>query len=96
LDGLRQHVVSQLVTTASEELNPNTAASFYAHADTELWEDMVALPLYFEPTALVWSGAIAGVTPMPCSQSLLWYAQFWTLRGFDSSTTTPSPRGTVE
>ena len=78
---------SQLVKTASEQLNPDTAVGYYVQAESRLWEDMVALPLYFEPTVLGWSGAVAGVTPTPCSESLLWYAQFWSLRRFESTKT---------
>ncbi|HWF14955.1 MAG TPA: ABC transporter substrate-binding protein, partial [Acidimicrobiales bacterium] len=45
----------QLVETASQQLNPNTAAGIYAQADTQLWDQMVSLPLYAEPAALAWS-----------------------------------------
>ena len=40
----------------------------------------MSLPLYAEPTALVWSRRIGGVTPTPRSDSLLWYAQLWAVR----------------
>ena len=45
----------QLVETASQQLNPNTAAGDYAQADTQLWDEMVSLPLFAEPAALAWS-----------------------------------------
>ncbi len=82
------------VTAASQELNPNTAAVTYQQADTQLWDEMVSLPLYAEPTALVWSRRIGGVTPTPRSDSLLWYAQLWAVRVPEStSNTTPSLPG---
>ncbi len=82
------------VTTASQQLNPDTAAVTYQAADTKLWDDMVSLPLYAEPTALVWSRRIGGITPTPRSDSLLWYAQLWAVRVPQStSNTTPSLPG---
>lgn len=83
-----------LVQTASEQLNPNTAGGYYDQADTQLWDDMVSLPLYAEPTAISWSRSIGGVTPTPRSDSLLWYAQLWAVRKPEStSNTTPSLPG---
>jgi peptide/nickel transport system substrate-binding protein len=82
------------VTTASQQLNPNSAALTYQQADTQLWDEMVSLPLYAEPTALVWSRRIGGITPTPRSDSLLWYAQLWAVRVPEStSNTTPSLPG---
>ena len=84
----------QLVETASQQLNPDTAAGMYAQADTQLWDQMVALPLYAEPAALAWSRSIGGVTQEPRSTSLLWYAQLWAVRQPEStSNTTPSLPG---
>ena len=84
----------QSVTTASQQLNSDTAATSYAQADTQLWDEMVSLPLYPEPSALVWSRKIGGVTPTPRSDSLLWYAQYWAVRHAEStSNTTPSLPG---
>ena len=84
----------QLVQTASQQLNPNTAASYYSQADTQLWDEMVSLPLFAEPAALAWSRTIGGVTPMPRSNAILWYAQLWAVRVPEStSNTTPSLPG---
>lgn len=84
----------QTVTTASQQLNSDTAAMSYTQADTQLWDEMVSLPLYPEPSALVWSRKIGGVTPTPRSDSLLWYAQYWAVRHAEStSNTTPSLPG---
>jgi peptide/nickel transport system substrate-binding protein len=85
---------NQLVATASQQLNPNTAATDYAQADTQLWDDMVALPLFAEPSVLAWSRKVGGVVPIPRSDSLLWYAQFWAVRTSESTkSTTPSLPG---
>ena len=70
----------QLVTTASEQLNLTTAMGFYTQADTMLWDNMVSLPLFAEPTVLVWSRTIAGVNAEPRSTSLLWFAQYWAVK----------------
>jgi peptide/nickel transport system substrate-binding protein len=84
----------QLVLKASRQLYPNTAATYYQQADTVLWDEMVSLPLYPEPSALVWSRTIGGVTPTPLSTSLLWYAQDWAVRQAESTNnTTPSLPG---
>jgi peptide/nickel transport system substrate-binding protein len=84
----------QTVQTASEQLNPTTAAGYYAQADTRLWDEMVSLPIYAEPAALAWSQTIGGVTPTPRSTSLLWYGQFWSVRHPESTNnTTPTLPG---
>ena len=51
----------------------------------------MALPLFTEPSALVWSRKVGDVIPTPTSNSLLWYAQYWAVRVPEStSNTTPS------
>ena len=92
--GYNDATFNQLVTTASQQLNPNTAATDYDTADAKLWTDMVGLPLFVEPSALVWSRTVGGVTPTPMSDSLLWYAQDWAIRVPESTnSTTPSLPG---
>jgi len=84
----------RLVETASQQLNPNTAAGYYTQADTQLWDEMVSLPLFAEPAALAWSRTIGGMTPTPRSDALLWFAQLWAVRAPEStSNTTPSLPG---
>ena len=92
--GYSDPAFDQLVLTAGQQLNPDTAATYYAKADTQLWDNMVSLPLFAEPTALAWSRTIGGVTPTPQSNSLLWFAQLWAVRVAEStSNTTPSLPG---
>lgn len=76
---------NQLVQTASQQLNADTAAGIYEQADTLLWSQMVSLPLYAEPTALAWSRSIGGVVQQPRSTSLLWFAQYWAVRQAQST-----------
>ncbi len=84
----------QLLESASQQLNPDAAAMTYAQADSQLWDDMVSLPLFVEPSALAWSRIIGGVVPTPRSDSLLWYAQFWAVRTPEpTNNTTPSLPG---
>jgi len=83
-----------LVETASQQLNPDKAAGYYSQADTQLWDDVVSLPLFAEPTALAWSRTIGGVTPTPRSDSLLWFAQYWAVRVPETTNnTTPTLPG---
>lgn len=92
--GFSDPAFDQLVQTAGQQLNPDTAATFYARADTQLWDNMVSLPLFAEPAALAWSRTIGGVNPTPQSNSILWFAQLWAVRVPQStSNTTPSLPG---
>ncbi len=92
--GYSNSVFDHLVEAASQQLNPDKAAVLYNQADTQLWDDMVSLPLFAEPTVLVWSRTIGGVQAMPRSPSLLWFAQLWAVRVPEStSNTTPSLPG---
>jgi peptide/nickel transport system substrate-binding protein len=85
---------NQLVTTASQQLNPNTAATDYVLADNQLWTDLVAVPLFTEPSTLVWNRSVGGIVQTPTSDSLLWYAQFWAVRVLEPvDNTTPSLPG---
>jgi peptide/nickel transport system substrate-binding protein len=80
-----------LITQASRQLSTTTAGNDYAAADLQLWDDVVTLPLFTEPNALVWSRRVAGVQPVPVGTSLLWYAQYWAVRVAEStSNTTPA------
>lgn len=75
----------QLVSTASQQLNADTAAGIYQQGDTQLWDQMVSLPLYAEPTALAWSRSVGGVIQEPRSTSLLWFARYWAVRKAEST-----------
>jgi peptide/nickel transport system substrate-binding protein len=84
----------QLVESASQQLNADTAAGIYDQADTQLWDQMVSLPLYAEPAVLAWSRSVGGVVQESRGTSLLWYARYWAVRQAEStSNTTPSLPG---
>jgi peptide/nickel transport system substrate-binding protein len=75
----------QLVNSASQELNAATAAGIYQQADTQLWDQMVSLPLYAEPAALAWSRSVGGVLQESKGTSLLWFARYWAVRKPEST-----------
>jgi ABC-type transport system substrate-binding protein len=75
----------QLVSSASQQLNADTAATIYQQADTQLWDQMVSLPLYAEPAALAWSRSVGGVEQHSRSTSLLWFARYWAVRQAEST-----------
>lgn len=83
--------VSSILTKASEELNPNTASPLYAEVDAVLWTQMVALPLFAQPSALAWSSYTAGIGPNPNGPGLLWSLQTWGLRVPATSPDTAPP-----
>jgi peptide/nickel transport system substrate-binding protein len=92
--GYDNTALTNLLLTASQQLNADTAATDYQQADTDLWDYMVTLPLFDEPSALIWSRKIGGVLQTSRSDSLLWYAQFWAVRSAESTdNTTPSLPG---
>jgi peptide/nickel transport system substrate-binding protein len=72
--------VSTLLEKATQQLNPVDAAPLYSQVDAALWHDMVALPLFTEPSLLAWSGVTAGVSPNANGPSLLWETQNWAIR----------------
>ena len=76
-------------------MNPITAAPEYLAADTQLWDDIVALPLFTEPSVMVWSRKVSNVNPSPTNNSLLWFAQYWAVRVREETNNTtpqlPSP-----
>jgi hypothetical protein len=55
----------------------------------------VALPLFTEPSTLIWSRKVGDVEATPTSNSLLWYAQYWAVRVPEATNDTtpalPSP-----
>jgi peptide/nickel transport system substrate-binding protein len=63
--------VDNLFSQAERELDPVTAQPLYNQIDQQLWTDMVALPLFAEPSALAWSDFITGVQADPYAPGLL-------------------------
>ncbi len=77
---LDDQTVNNLLTKASQQLNPDTASPLYTQADQLLWTQMVALPLFTEPTAMAWSSYTAGLGLNPYGPNLLWFPEDWGLR----------------
>lgn len=85
--------VTKSLTTAAQELNPNSARPLYQKADGTLWAVLPDLPLFTEPEVLAWSDRLGGVGPNTYGDGLLYYAQSWGLlvpASEASSTTTTS------
>ena len=80
-----------LVTQASQQLDWPPTTPDYQAADVQMWDDVVALPLFTEPSALISSRKVSGVVPTPTSDSLLWYAQYWAIRVPESTSNTTPP-----
>jgi peptide/nickel transport system substrate-binding protein len=68
--GYQSEKVDTLFTQAATELDPVTAQPLYDEIDQQLWSDMVALPLFAEPSVLAWSASVTGITPGPYSPGL--------------------------
>ncbi|HLG66969.1 MAG TPA: ABC transporter family substrate-binding protein [Acidimicrobiales bacterium] len=69
--------VDALLARASQILNPVTAQPLYQQVDQILWADMVALPLFAEPTVVAWPSRLAQLSPNPHGASLLWSVVDW-------------------
>ncbi len=72
--------VNTLLEKASQQLNPVDAAPIYSQVDTALWQQMVALPLFTQPSLLAWSGTTAGVSSDADGPTLFSSAGTWAIR----------------
>jgi len=72
--------VDALFTQAVQELAPPRADAIYQQIDQDLWTEMPTLPLFAEPTMLVWSSSLSGVTDDPGGIGPLWDVRQWALR----------------
>jgi glutathione transport system substrate-binding protein len=70
--------VNQLYTQASQLLNPVTGSTLYAQIDDQLWDQMVALPLFEEPVLLANGVQVDNVQFNPSTDGLLWNVALWT------------------
>ncbi len=71
--------VDQLFAQAAQALNPVTGASLYAQIDDQLWDQMVALPLFEEPGLLANGVQITGMEYNPSVDGVLWNLPLWNL-----------------
>lgn len=71
--------VDQLFLQASQALNPVTGSTIYAQIDDQLWDQMVALPLFGEPALLANGVQIAGPDYNASEDGILWNVALWTI-----------------
>jgi peptide/nickel transport system substrate-binding protein len=72
--------VDALFTQAVQQLAPPRADAIYQQIDQLLWTAMPTLPLFAEPTMLVQSASLSGVTDDAGGLGPLWSARLWWLR----------------
>jgi peptide/nickel transport system substrate-binding protein len=83
--------LENLLTRAVRQLNPVTGAPYYQQADQLLWSEMVALPLFDEPSLLATSDSVSGVGPNTNGPGLLWYPVTWQVQSLEPvKSTTPT------
>ncbi len=70
--------VDQLFTQASGLLNPVTGSTIYAQVDDQLWDQMVALPLFEEPVLVANGVQVDNLLFNPSTDGLLWNVATWT------------------
>jgi peptide/nickel transport system substrate-binding protein len=69
--------VDQLFLQASEVLNPVTGAAIYSQIDDQLWDQMVALPLFGEPALEANGVQMSNVQYDPSIDGILWNVALW-------------------
>jgi ABC-type transport system substrate-binding protein len=70
--------VDQLFVQAAQELNPVTGEAVYAQIDDQLWDQMVALPLFGEPGLAANGVQVANAVYNPSVDGILWNVALWT------------------
>ncbi len=71
--------VDSLFAQAAQALNPVTGETIYGQIDDQLWDQMVALPLFGEPGLLANGPLIANVVYNDTSDGIMWNAPTWAL-----------------
>jgi peptide/nickel transport system substrate-binding protein len=71
--------VDQLFLEAAQELNPVVGGTIYGQIDDQLWDQMVALPLFQEPVLVANGVQIANVEYNASTDGILWNSAFWSL-----------------
>ena len=71
--------IDTLFSQAVQELAPPSAHVIYQQIDQALWSAMPTLPLFAEPTVLVWSSSLTGVIDDPGGLGPLWNVRLWAL-----------------
>ncbi|HEY5025170.1 MAG TPA: ABC transporter family substrate-binding protein [Acidimicrobiales bacterium] len=79
--GYEDPKIDALFTQAVQELAPPRAHAIYQQIDQALWSAMPSLPLFAEPTLLVWSSTLSGVSDDPGGLGPFWGVRQWVVRG---------------
>ena len=69
--------VDELFAQAAQALNPVTGGAIYAQIDDQLWDQMVALPLFAEPAFTANGVQIDQVQYNPSPDGILWNLSQW-------------------
>jgi peptide/nickel transport system substrate-binding protein len=69
--------VDQLFLQAAQDLNPETGAAVYAQIDDQLWDQMVALPLFGEPGLVANGVQVANASYNPSVDGVMWNVGLW-------------------
>ena len=70
--------VDRLFEQAAQALNPVTGAAVYDQIDDQLWDQMVALPLFGEPGMVASGVQVANAGYNPSVDGVLWNVDLWT------------------
>ena len=73
--------VDALFVQAAQELAAARAQALYQQVDQALWSDMPTLPLFAEPSLLVWSSSLSQVIDDPGGVGPFWNLRLWTHLG---------------
>jgi len=69
--------VERLFVQAAQQLNPVTGGDTYAQIDDQLWDQMVALPLFGEPGLEANGVQVANAAYNPSVDGILWNVALW-------------------
>ena len=73
--------VERLFVQAAQELNPVTGGDTYTQIDDQLWDQMVALPLFGEPGLEANGVQVANAAYNPSVDGILWNVALWSRLG---------------
>jgi peptide/nickel transport system substrate-binding protein len=69
--------IDTLFAQAAQQLAPPSANVVYQQIDQALWTAMPTLPLFAEPSMLVWSSSLSGMSDDPGGLGPLWNMRLW-------------------
>ncbi len=78
---------------AAQELDPVAGGVIYNEIDDQLWDQMVALPLFGEPGLLANGVQVAGMEYNPTEDGVLWNVPLWNVMKPGPSTPGQHPAG---